>query len=69
MNDDSTAARCGRHFRPTEEYDGRVRCPWCESIDTRLVSPYGPSVAEMMFECLDCGQGFGWLKWQHRLPG
>ena len=68
MGDDSTAARPGRHFRPTDEYDGRVRCPWCESTDTRLVSPYGPSVAEMMFECLGCGQGFGWLKWQQRLP-
>ena len=68
MGDDSTAARPGRHFRPTDEYDGRVRCPWCESTDTRLVSPYGPSVAEMMFECLGCGQGFGWLKWQRRLP-
>ena len=69
MNDRSTAAGSGRHFRPTEEYDGQVRCPWCESIETRLVSPYGPSVAEMMFECQGCGQGFGWLKWQHRLPG
>ncbi|MCY4564590.1 MAG: hypothetical protein OXE40_08945 [Gammaproteobacteria bacterium] len=69
MNDRRTAAGSRGHFRPTEEYDGQVRCPWCESTHTRLVSPYGPSVAEMMFECLDCGQGFGWLKWQHRLPG
>ncbi len=69
MNDRRAAAGSRGHFRPTEEYDGQVRCPWCESTHTRLVSPYGPSVAEMMFECLDCGQGFGWLKWQHRLPG
>lgn len=54
---------------PTERYDGTVRCPWCESEKTRLVSPYGPSVAEMMFRCIDCGQSFGWMKWEHRLPG
>jgi len=45
-----------------------VRCPWCESDNTRLLTPYGPSVAEMQYKCLDCGQGFGWLKWEHRLP-
>lgn len=49
-------------------YDGEVACPWCESKDTKLVSPYGPSVAEMMFKCLGCGQSFGWMKWEHRLP-
>ena len=68
MNRGIAAAGHARQFRPTDEYDGQVRCPWCESTNSRLVSPYGPSVAEMMFECLDCKQGFGWLKWQHRLP-
>jgi transposase-like protein len=45
-----------------------VSCPWCESSRTQLVSPYGPSVAEMQYKCLDCGQGFGWMKWEHKLP-
>ena len=53
---------------PTGAYDGKVRCPWCESDRTRLVSAYGPSAAEMLFECLSCEQSFGWLKWEHRLP-
>ncbi|MGI9201136.1 MAG: hypothetical protein ACR2QL_08765 [Woeseiaceae bacterium] len=52
----------------TNQYDEEVACPWCESTKTRLVSPYGPSVAEMMFKCMDCAQSFGWLKWEHRLP-
>lgn len=52
----------------TDAYDKEVCCPWCESQNTRLVSPYGPSVAEMMFKCMDCEQSFGWMKWQHRLP-
>ena len=68
MASETAKAEGARRNSPTDEYDGRVRCPWCESADTRLVSPYGPSVAEMMFECLGCGQSFGWLKWQHRLP-
>ena len=52
----------------TDAYDREVSCPWCESGNTRLVSPYGPSVAEMMFKCMDCKQSFGWMKWEHRLP-
>ena len=52
----------------TKDYDETVACPWCESTNTRLVSPYGPSVADMMFKCMDCAQSFGWLKWEHRLP-
>ena len=68
MNPETAAAGRAKRFRPTDEYDGQVRCPWCESADTRLVSPYGPSVAEMMLECLSCKQSFGWLKWQRRLP-
>ena len=51
-----------------QDFDGTIACPWCESKNTRLVSPYGPSVAEMMFKCQDCEQSFGWLKWEHRLP-
>ena len=53
---------------PTGAYDEQVCCPWCESVNTRLVSAYGPSVAEMMFKCMDCEQSFGWLKWENRLP-
>ena len=68
MTASTSKAGCAGNGHWTEEYDGQVRCPWCESAETRLVSPYGPSVAEMMFECLACGQSFGWLKWQHRLP-
>ena len=62
------SAERGLRRAQTQRYDGTVECPWCESSATRLVSPYGPSVAEMMFECDDCGQSFGWLKWERRLP-
>jgi len=62
------ATRLAKRVAQTEAYDREVSCPWCESANTRLVSPYGPSVAEMMFKCMDCEQSFGWLKWEHRLP-
>jgi hypothetical protein len=51
-----------------DRYDREVECPWCESKNTKLVSPFGPSVAEMTFKCNDCENSFGWLKWEHRLP-
>lgn len=57
-----------RSLPPDHGYDHEVACPWCESTQTRLVSPYGPSAAEMMFKCDGCLQSFGWMKWQHRLP-
>ena len=68
MKDATTAAAPAGRTPLTDAYDGEIHCPWCESANTRLVSPYGPSVAEMMFKCLDCKQSFGWMKWQHRLP-
>jgi len=64
----AAATKPAKRVVPTEAYDNEVCCPWCESDNTRLVSPYGPSVAEMMFKCLDCAQSFGWMKWEHRLP-
>ena len=58
----------GRNGAPVERPEREVLCPWCESPNTRLVSPYGPSVAEMLYKCDDCQDSFGWLKWEQRLP-
>ncbi len=52
--------------KPDQPQD--IECPWCDSRNTELLSAYGPSVAEMQYKCLDCGQGFGWMKWERRLP-
>ncbi len=51
-----------------EHPEREVLCPWCESANTSMVSPYGPSVAEMLYKCEDCQGSFGWLKWEQRLP-
>ena len=58
----------GNNGAPVKRPDREVLCPWCESPNTRMVSPYGPSVAEMLFKCEDCQGSFGWLKWEQRLP-
>jgi uncharacterized Zn finger protein (UPF0148 family) len=51
-----------------ERYDGEVRCPWCESENTRVVSPFGGTVSEVSMQCDDCKSTFGWMKWQGKLP-
>lgn len=47
-------------------YDGHVPCPRCGSDDTHVSSPFGGTVSEMLFQCGACGDGFGWMKWEHR---
>jgi transcription elongation factor Elf1 len=47
-------------------YDGTVDCPWCESSNSKLSSPFGSTVSEMIFICGDCGETFGWMKWEEK---
>ena len=49
-------------------YDQQVACPWCESANTRVVSPFGGTVSEISMQCEDCKSTFGWMKWQGKLP-
>ena len=50
-------------------YDEQVACPWCESKNTRVVSPFGGTVSEISMQCEDCSSTFGWMKWEGKLPG
>jgi len=52
----------------SERYDREVQCPWCNSEDTRVVSPFGGTVSEVSMQCNDCKSTFGWMKWQGKLP-
>lgn len=54
--------------RYAREYEQRVECPWCESINCKLTSPFGGTVSEMLFQCRDCDNTFGWMKWEHKKP-
>ena len=55
--------------RFAKEFDNAVPCPWCESRDTSVRSPFGGTVSEIMMQCNACGSGFGWMKWQGLQPG
>ncbi|MEP1473033.1 MAG: hypothetical protein ABJK25_18800 [Halieaceae bacterium] len=50
-------------------YDEQVACPWCESKQTEVVSPFGGTVSEISMKCNDCHSTFGWMKWEGKLPG
>jgi len=49
-------------------YDQTVACPWCDSENTRVISPFGGTVSEISMQCNDCKSTFGWMKWQGKLP-
>ena len=49
-----------------EQFDDIVACPWCESTDTEVTSPFGGTVSEILFKCRSCGEGFGFMKWDER---
>ena len=51
-----------------EKFDDSILCPWCESENSRVVSPFGGTVSEVLFRCEDCEGVFGWMKWDGRLP-
>jgi transcription elongation factor Elf1 len=48
------------------EFDNVVECPWCESLETVVSSPFGGTVSEILFKCISCGQAFGFMKWDER---
>ena len=52
-----------------EAYDQKVACPWCESNNTHVVSPFGGTVSEISMKCDACNSTFGWMKWEGKLPG
>lgn len=41
-----------------------AHCPWCDSTRNRIASAFGGTVSEILFQCLDCGNPFGLMKWE-----
>jgi hypothetical protein len=41
-----------------------VRCTHCESAEVSLISLFGGSVSECLFECRCCRSYFHWVKWR-----
>jgi ring-1,2-phenylacetyl-CoA epoxidase subunit PaaD len=44
-----------------------VACPFCDSRDTQLVSPFGGQLSVSQYWCRSCRTGFDYMKWEaHR---
>jgi hypothetical protein len=41
----------------------RVQCPFCDSHDTELHSPFGTALSVATYWCLRCRTAFEWVKW------
>lgn len=53
-----------------EEYGlpERVRCPFCEGLETELHSPFGTALSVATYWCRACRTAFEWVKWDGRDP-
>ena len=41
-----------------------ARCTHCDSTDVVMVSLFGGSVSECLFQCKACNSFFHWVKWR-----
>jgi hypothetical protein len=39
-------------------------CPFCEGMDTKLVSPFGGQMSMAQYWCNRCRTGFEYIKWE-----
>jgi|TARA_B110000495_G_C22997936_1_gene588588 hypothetical protein len=51
-----------------DSYDQEVKCAWCDSFETEVISPFGGTVSEVLFKCNNCKNTFGWMKWEQKQP-
>lgn len=40
-----------------------ARCPFCDGLDTELVSPFGGQLSVAQYWCRGCRTGFEYIKW------
>ena len=41
-----------------------VECPFCESENTELQSPFGTTLGLAQYMCNECNTPFEWIKWE-----
>lgn len=41
-----------------------VNCPFCDSHNTEIHSPFGTTLALVQYICNDCRSPFEWIKWE-----
>jgi ring-1,2-phenylacetyl-CoA epoxidase subunit PaaD len=39
-----------------------VACPYCHSINTKLISEFGSTACKAIYQCTDCGEPFDYFK-------
>jgi hypothetical protein len=39
-------------------------CPFCDGVDTKLVSPFGGQMSVATYWCNRCRTGFDYIKWE-----
>ncbi|MDZ7360625.1 MAG: hypothetical protein ONB46_07855 [candidate division KSB1 bacterium] len=54
-----------KRFAETSE---RVRCPFCNSAETRREAAFGTTLAYAQFYCFACRTPFEWIKWDEKAP-
>lgn len=61
----SGAARTGGMAALAHElgYPETVPCPFCETSETELHSPFGSALSVATYWCRSCRTAFDWIKW------
>ncbi len=48
---------------PDESLPEHPPCPFCDSEDTRLISPFGGQMSVAQYWCNGCRTAFEYIKW------
>jgi transposase-like protein len=59
-----TSDESAREARVTNEQTDGVECPYCESENTILDSPFGSTILKSQYHCEDCRNVFEHIKWE-----
>ena len=41
-----------------------AQCPFCDGMDTKLLSPFGGQMSMAQYWCNRCRTGFEYIKWE-----
>ena len=59
---DGTSPCCSSESEPVELRTSAIPCPWCNSRETTLTSPFGPTRCKSIHFCNTCRQPFERMK-------
>jgi hypothetical protein len=56
----------GKSKKQVVEPCERVRCPFCNSVETQREANFGTTLAYAQFYCFNCRTPFEWIKWDEK---